>query len=216
MGAGGVRVQIDNSDLGSGPSILQSSRAREAFGNVFPPQSNPHTPLQRTCRFSAASAKLVCSLAASQAAAGKVAATTTTTALSAAADPPAGIAAAEAAAAAPSIPTLASPPPPAPAPAPPAPLTIIEAFQTLRDAVTCLSELPGLCMEAVPRDSRLPPSAGWYTATSECIIGLAIRVGWGWLVQFEGACAVIGQLNLLKRWRRPTGGTVLHATVQYT
>ena len=162
MGASGVvGCRQTTRTLGQGTSgpfygVLESEEG--LWKCISATKQYPHTPLHHARRFSAASAKLVCSLAASQAAAGKVTTTTTTTALSVAADPPAGIAVAEAAAAAPSIPTLASPPP-APAPAPPAPLTIIEAFQTLRDAVTCLSELPGLCMEAVPRDSRLPPSA---------------------------------------------------------
>ena len=52
------------------------------------------------------------------------------------------------------------------------PLSVIDAFQTLRDGVTSLSEIPGLCMEAPARE-RLPPSGG--EASSKCMgrMGLA-------------------------------------------
>ena len=105
-----------------------------------------------TSRFGAVSAKLVTTVAASVApalptsdsAAEKltVAATAGHAAVDTAAPPPQ-----------PERPVAAAAAPSAPA------LSVIDAFQALRDGVTCLSEIPALCMEAVPRD-RLPPSGG--------------------------------------------------------
>ncbi len=70
-----------------------------------------------------------------------------------------------------------------PAPKPPPPMTIIESFQTLRDAITCLSELPGLCIQLGLRERLPPPQTSQKDSASkldrrQAIGGVCMGRGW--------------------------------------